>query len=491
MIGTCYKTNNITNFAITFFSCIIFLLFVNIANHTLQSIGIAACIGYTIFYFSWFIHVKDKLNYYTVFLTLTLLFYFGQFLLLLIGIPMQSGRSILDGRLSNDSMIKTGIFIINSMTFFHIGVLLSTLKKNTHENTVNNRENAIPDEKELLVLKRAGLIILVVSIIPSISLLIDNIRISMSQGYGAIFLSEDYLSGGLNNVRRFISMFSVPAMLMLMIAYRGNKKLVIIKWLIFIYVGLVFLSGSRMSGVMLLISVMFILFYWYRPLGMKTIIKVLVLAVIVLLLMNTISSIRNSLFLEDDKSQAVIDGLYNSYKQNPLFLAIEESGFSFLSTGTVIAYSPSIIPYQYGMSYINGLWMLVPNLFWKVHPAANINTDIVFSSFLTQYGGIGSSFIAEAYWNFGYYSLLLMIAFGGFVGTITKKITEFSKKGQAVRFFFALYAGKIFLTYVRSDTVSFWRNFVYFGLFPILLAGLTIRFAGKRNNKSNEQFMGH
>ena len=158
----------------------------------------------------------------------------------------------------------------------------------------------------------------------------------------------------------------------------------------------------------------------------------------------------------------------------------EEAGYTFLATSTIVTYSPSVIPFRYGYSYINSAAMIFPNLFWDVHPAALINTDIVFKGFLTQYGGIGSSFIAEAYWNFGYVSLFISFIFGILIGILSKKMAIYSMFKNSKMFYLTIYLAYISLFYIRSDTVSFWRNFIYYGVAPLLLIRL---FSQMKKNK--------
>ena len=64
--------------------------------------------------------------------------------------------------------------------------------------------------------------------------------------------------------------------------------------------------------------------------------------------------------------------------------------------------------YEMGVGYAYAISTLFPNLFWKIHPAMEHELP---SSWLTwqvdpytasQGGGLGFSFIAEAYFNFGY-----------------------------------------------------------------------------------------
>lgn len=475
-----YKTHNSIKIVLVFLASILILLLANFPKHNLYSIGVLAIISYIVYFTSWFFHYKIKLNFYTLFLSLTLAFYFGQFLLLVLGVPMDSGRTIIDNRLPLSDLINTGVFIINSMTILHIGVLISTYDINKYNSIfTKGKERTFLKNKKLLIFKKVALFILIISIVPSISILLENIYITMTQGYGAIFQSEHYTTGGFNNIRRFISLFTIPSFLMVLIAYKNDKKIKFIKLIFGLYLSLYFLSGSRMAGIMLILSILLIVHYWYKPINTRKALQYSIIALIILILLSTISNVRNALYLEDNSIQATFDAVKNTWHNNPVFAILEEAGFTFLATGTVLAYSPSVIPYQFGMSYINSILMLFPNVFWEVHPAAAVNTDIIFSGFLTQYGGIGSSFIAEAYWNFGQFSFIFIFFIGNLLGLITKKIAMYAEKGNVIKFFLFIHVARIVFTYVRSDTVSFWRNFVYYGVVPIVLVYLIEQFARK------------
>jgi len=456
------------NIILVLFISSLLLIITNLYNNTLYTIGIIAIVSYVMFFSSWFYHYKVRINYYTIFLMFTFVFYFGQFFLMIIGIPMESGRTILDGLLPTDMLIKTGKLIINIMIILHIGVLFSTLNINKY-NILKNSNTKFYDN---YAFKRIALLIFIISIIPNVLLLIENIKITFTYGYGAIFQSDYYTLGGFNNILRFISLLTIPSFLMLLISYRGSKKLKIFYIFITVYIIMYFLSGSRLNGVLLLSILLLIKHYWYKPIKGRELIKLIIGMVIILTILSTISEIRNVIYISSDVKQVLGETIKDIIIKNPIFLSLEEAGYTFLATATVITYAPSVVPYQYGMSYINSIFMLFPNLFWAVHPAAATNTDIVFKGFLTSYGGIGSSFIAESYWNFGYGSILMALIFGILIGIITKKIAKFSWQQNPKMFYLAIYVAQICLFYVRSDTISFWRNFVYYGIIPLLLSSL-------------------
>lgn len=474
---------NRLNLLITIFISLILLFFNNFYPNTLRSIGILSIFSYVLFLTSWFNHNKVKINFYSLFLLFSYFFFFGQFFLMLLGVPMESGRTILDELIPTEMLIKTGELIINSMVLLHFGVLISSRNINRYaEKSYLDGESKGDPNDHGNTFKKVSFMIFLVSIIPSIIILYQNFVITLTQGYGAIFQSERYTTGGFNNILRFVSLFAVPSFLMLLVAFKGSKKLKYINIILFVYLALYFMSGSRLNGVLLVSVLLLIKHYWFKTIKFKESIGLVVFLLIGLTILSTISEIRNALYVSSDIGNLLRETLRNIVVRNPIFTTMEEAGYTFLATATVVTYSPSVVPFQYGSSYINSFAMIFPNLFWDVHPAALTNTDIVFKGFLTQYGGIGSSFIAEAYWNFGYGSLIIALIFGILIGILTKKMAKYSLLKNSKMFYLTIYLAQISLFYVRSDTVGFWRDFVYYGIAPLILTTL---LSQKKKGKYN------
>lgn len=477
------KNIKIVNIILQLFSSLIILFLVNLIDHDFSTIAVTSLIAYATFFISWFIHNENKLNFYTLFLLFTLIFYFGQFILFFLGVPMESGRTIVDGLLPYDNIINTGKFIILFMVILHIGVLFSTMNINKYNVFMNKLDRGENFNNQTKYFKLVAYLLFLISIIPSFIILIGNIRITLTAGYGAIFSSDLYQSGGFDSILRFIAQFTIPSFLMLIILLKGNKSIKILYLILGSYLLLYFVSGSRLSGVLVLSTILLIIHYWYRPINTKAAFKLGVMAFLILAILSSISEVRNSLYISNDSINLFTETFKNVIVSNPIFLAMEEGGYTFLATATVLTYSPSQVAHYYGMSYINSIAMLVPNLFWDVHPAAGINTDITFKHFLTNYGGIGSSFIAEAYWNFGKYALFLAVIFGILIGLLTNLMAKFSAQKNIVKFYLIIYIAQFTLFYVRSDTVNFWRNFIYFGVIPIVISYLLSELFGKKGKK--------
>ncbi|NTY10690.1 O-antigen polysaccharide polymerase Wzy [Exiguobacterium sp. JMULE1] len=151
------------------------------------------------------------------------------------------------------------------------------------------------------------------------------------------------------------------------------------------------------------IFTIFLYHFGVKKINIKKISYAIIFLIITVYSLSIISVIRNIGIANYSFSE-----LINFFSDiNPFIDLLAESGFTLIACTTVVVYAPSIVPYNYGETYINSLIALVPNFFWDVNPAAIGGVDQVFKNFLFKDSGIGSSFIIEAYYNFGLYGVCL------------------------------------------------------------------------------------
>src|SRR5262249_15673015 len=106
---------------------------------------------------------------------------------------------------------------------------------------------------------------------------------------------------------------------------------------------------------------------------------------------------------------------------NPAVAAIHEIGGSMMVTSYVITLVPTTRPYDWGHSYWVTSTTLMPNLCWDEHPALPKGSPSFWLSWTIdpytahQGGGLGFSFIAEAYLNFGFWGVPIVLFIGGLV----------------------------------------------------------------------------
>ena len=90
-----------------------------------------------------------------------------------------------------------------------------------------------------------------------------------------------------------------------------------------------------------------------------------------------------------------------------------------------------------------------------------IDTDSAFHLYINKYSGVGSSFIAEAYYNFGYGSYIVMFIYGMLLAVMMNRLLEGNYKKNVIKSTMVYYALALILFSVRSDLYSILRETIY------------------------------
>ena len=121
-----------------------------------------------------------------------------------------------------------------------------------------------------------------------------------------------------------------------------------------------------------------------------------------------------------------------------------------------------------GETYLAGLLYVLPNGLTGNAYLQSKSVDEVFSPYLTYYGGVGSSFIAEAYFNFGVYSVVLFFLYGVFIAMLQNVVERSYVKGSYGTLFACCAAFMLMSFYIRSDVRTFPRYFIWNAL-PVII----------------------
>lgn len=153
-----------------------------------------------------------------------------------------------------------------------------------------------------------------------------------------------------------------------------------------------------------------------------------------------------------------------------------------MSTAIVVEKCPKFVEHLNGKSYISAVAYILPNFVTGNYFAKVPGVDDTFKKYLA-YGdsGIGSSYIAEAYFNFGVGIYLVMVLYGFMLGKLSEKIEEYIFKGDYLKLFLYIGIFGIIIFYVRSDTRTFFRNFIWFYLSIYMVAKLILNKRKKRS----------
>ena len=439
-------------------------LFSNIQKE--RQIVIVCWIGIftTILTFIMIKNARKGFDFYSILISLTFIFMFGQHLIYMLGIYPKD-MIILTNRVSAKALYNTGILVCYCIISLNIGYLLYSGKIATD---INSKTNINENENARIYMYKSGLFFFYLSLIPTTIELVTNIYLTFTVGYGERLLNSAYKRSGITNITGIVSGFMVPSLLALFISRKPKQKWPIIA--LIIYMVLYMLSGSRINTMILLIGTLYIQNRYFSRLNFKKIVIYIISIVLIMFLFSVISTARKNVGYGNDYFSTIQSSIENIAENNPVISALSEAGYTFEATSTVIDNCPSNEPYNYGVSYLSGIVYILPNgLTGNYYNTIARSTDDTFKGYINAYGsGIGSSFIAEAYWNFGYFSLLLMVVLGFLLGKLCTKLNYAIESNDFVRIYIVTYSLIIISFYVRSDTRTFYRNFVWFGL-PLLL----------------------
>lgn len=448
------------------FTLIFFLLYY-LANNISQ-VTVVGILQYIWMIGTWYIATRNVMNIYLFFLALSFCFYLGQPILYLLNIDIINIMSITNSPFSLMEINSTLIFLLSGMALFHLGASF------TVEELTNVKEARI----NKAAIKFVGICLFIVSAIPALNFTINSLVITFTEGYSNIFSSDFVQGSGIEGgLPRLLAGFFEPSLLLLILGNLDNKKQRKF-WVFFtiIYSLIMIISGQRGINALFLISVVLLYHYVIKGFTKKQIFNFIFILLASLFAFSAISSLRNVALIDYNLTEIFSSIL----EENFLVSFLAETGFTLIACTTVMIYSPSVIPFNEGVTYINSLLALIPNLFWDVHPAANGGVDQVFKSFLMEDSGIGSSFIIEGYYNFGRYGLIIMPIFGFLVGKIYYGILKSSKSKNYLSFYIYISLVPIFLWFIRSETITFWRNFGYYIIFPIILIVCYSLYAKKK-----------
>lgn len=308
----------------------------------------------------------------------------------------------------NDLTIIPGsVFTIFCIEAFSVGILLHQVLvgNSTKRMLFANTKWAQNDE---LVLKAAKWMFFISAII-----------YVPATFYGAVILRSRFLLPAIGGLAK---QFYFPAAFLILCYTKSNRTRYFIYFMILLESILAMFTGGRTEG---LLPLMVFVVYWfeYRPYdigkkkagGIRNSLLILVSLVVVLVLLVYIAQVRVG--TSTSLSQVVQGNILQQF--------IGELGFNFTTVLFVIS-SIGIVGYQYGQTYLGDLITLVPR---SIDPTGTVNyfQSLSGANWLqATYGnvfqfGLGFSLIGEAFYNFGFYGVIVLSVFGYLVAMLQSK----------------------------------------------------------------------
>jgi hypothetical protein len=390
-----------------------------------------------------------RIDGYMIFMALSFVFMFGEQLLFLLGIKMDD-MWIYQRLIRHDTIYSLGFLTLYTYLLMHIGYSL-TLHKRVCKVNIPDDNFDIRSRKTLM---KAGIVISLAVLYPTVRNLIENIVLNMTMGYGErIYGTVQNGEIGADTILGVLANLMIPALLAMFIGKKKDSKW---PWIpIAVYLALYMLSGSRINVFCMLCGILYANFLVHSSLTKRKLVIVLVVGFSIATLFSFVSHWRSNITSSGDEIMTQL------IEDNPVFEIVKEMGFTSCATGAVIEHCPSDKPHLYGRSYLSGLIYILPNAITGNYYVKTPEVDSGFKDYINPLSGIGSSFIAEGYYNFGWWSLLLFTFYGYLLGVLCNKLERSVNLRNYPKIFLLIGIFCIVILYVRSDTRTFFRYLVW------------------------------
>lgn len=346
-----------------------------------------------------------KINLFSpisLFIIFLYIFNFGQVLLKGF-VPNYDFLFDVSDHIGQQLYIKTSIFCLVIIFLFVVGVLISYKDVNASKDMKDYHEHYY------IYCKPIGFILLFLSLPFMLYLDITKILASISGGYQAIF---DIEKPGFFGI---LSYLFLPAIILLLFAYKDNKFTVrVIFILTVLYKIMTMLGGQRGYAVVFIIVLSYIFVSKVQRISLRNSILYTFIAYFILNILSVIKSIRG---ISDKNFGTLSNAFSETLENNIIFKTLEEFGGTLYTTSLALSYYPDTLSNLHGSGYFFPLLTVFPNVGGILNQFTDNNWAVQLSSLVP---GIGGSFIAEIYVNFGqYFSYLFPILLGMLMGKLS------------------------------------------------------------------------
>jgi oligosaccharide repeat unit polymerase len=424
-------------------------------------------------FWSWWRVRRIWFDPYILFLFSAFLFNGGQAFLEVINF---NSLGLLGNRFSLDTTLSALLAVALGLSAMHLGALLSIARCPTCQRGLGSIKK---NHLEIKSLRTGGWLLLLVSLIPMLIITIDAVKVAWLGGYYSLYQQDNGV--GIFATPRILAQFIIPSIFLFLAANGGSKKYLMLSCLLMFSYSLVFLLlGARYSAIAPLICYAWLWHQCWRPLPAK----LLVPAGLILLgiVFPVIGYVRNVAIANRLSTDLFVSSFAAS--DIPIIDAISEMGGSLSTVAYTIDLVPLVRSFEYGIQYLYSITTIIPNIFGEVHPAIayGIPTNwlIMTVAPLTAMkgGGIGYSFIAEAYLNFGFWGVPAILFVIGFL--FVRLIVWATWSPNLGKLVMLAVFTSFFLVYPRSDSTAIIRSLCWYSFLPYVLSRFLITFSHPR-----------
>lgn len=427
---------------------------------------------------SWWYANGTLLDPYGFFLIGLWLFNAGQVFL---EVFRQNPAGILAGLFSASMLLTIMLFVAVILMATHLGALASLRSTSRHRPAPSRLNSGRSAPWYDGAVTSTGWILFAVSLPFFIQQSVQAYRIVSASGYLGLYADQlAHPRIGAAGTPAILANFFLPAAYFLLANKRASRWAHVVGLVSVLgYAGTEILLGLRYPAFMSLIILLWLLRISGRRVARGTIVWA---GFVTLLISPAIGVFRGAAGAQRLDPQILL-GAFN-HVGNPIVNTVSEMGSTMQITGDTFLLVPSQRGYDWGMGYLGSLSSAFPNVFWSVHPGhiyvyGDWLTQSVIPLSYLQGIGLGFSYVAETYINFG---LLLAPLMAILIGFLYARLSVWGSRSTDC----ARWAATACLCFGcsewgRAEAFNVFRSFFWYALGPYLLV-LLVRYNYRRTH---------
>ena len=417
---------------------------------------------------------KSFLSLSFLFSVALILFHLGNVIVVGLDLYMpEYSQNLMIYRYGEDRAKPAIIYSIWFILFFIIGCILFSQEGKNGQKIENLKHIDWNDDKHIAC-KNTGLILISISILPSLYVLALMANARLTMGYAEVY-NVDYRFFGVSV--GWLTNLLIPGIFLLLVGISNYKKIFlrITYFVTFYYVIYMFLSGRRADGFLVIMSILILRNFFYK---IKLRISSIVLCWIGLASLTFIAQTRGEEMAISEMLFSFIESIFHFDILWDFFL---ELGGTIRSPLLVIEVMKQYPQYRLGLTYLLSPISAVLN---GLRITSSLNNFISFYSFLSSpdmrniigsaINNMGGSAIAEWYFNFGSIGVILVPFLAKGILYLEKKSETFVETPFLQAFCF--YSFYWILRYSRG----YFSEMMWVFLFTFAVAGIIYSLLERR-----------
>lgn len=433
---------------------------------TQSSVVFTICVGWILY--SWARVTRTVISPYWIFVLVASLFNGGQAFLQVFG---ANPNGVLESRFSEVTTSSAIVYSSVCMMLLHCGALwkLARQRGTAPEPASRHLESGAMWLAILLIL---------ISAIPMYLQMRADLSAVLNVGYFGLYQRE--VLTNVDNWRSLLAQFMLPGVFLLAATSdrrpalrRVSLILIAIYALAYLFMGYRGAAGASLAAYG---------WIWHSRIRKLPLYPTLAVGMVVVFLVFPMIRLHRSMRGEDRLNWSSFAGTLENY-DNPAAASLTEMGGTLATTAYTMDLVPSDRDFEFGKGYFFAALTVLPNIFGTTrHPSVERGTASAWLVRTVSYehaasgGGLGYSFVAEAYLNFGWLGPPLVMILLGYALAAAECFAAVSASPAACSLMgVILFFG---LIYSRAETTDIVRPIVWCGFFPV--AALSLFVAQKK-----------